>query len=471
MNEREQNIVAALRRWITGEITRKEEMTLDQQAGDDPFLREALEGYRRFPQANHQAGLERLKQRLPQQNKKNRRIVIAMPYRIAAGVAILLAAGIFWLINPAGTPELAQMEKKEQAAETTAGAARDDADTPARPPVVEEVRPGPTQLDVVPQDQIAEAAEATPPPVSEYKERTIDLEDEAPTAIAQNETTEENDLLVPIPSRKRSEMAVESEENDSGLAAAPKPASPAAKMDASRSSNSNEREQAAAASPPSPRSSDLTLGGVKMEAPGGSRLINGQVLDPAGAPLKGVLVVTPGERVGTVTNDNGQYKILLDDNVKDLQFQRTGFAPQRVSLPDNGDFISVTLGESSATIAQLSETSAQVRNRKKANPQVTGTLSEDNVAQPMVSSRRFERYLQRRLQYPEEALEKGITGEVVLSFSILPNGDLKDIQTLQGPGAGLNQEAIRLLQEGPKWRITNSDDKNITIIYRLKFSL
>ena len=107
LNERDQNIVDALRRWITGDITRKEEIHLDQQAGEDPFLQEALEGYRRLPQANHQASLDRLRERLQPGAKKRKMPVVGFSYRIAAGMAILLAVGLFWYLNLSDHSELA----------------------------------------------------------------------------------------------------------------------------------------------------------------------------------------------------------------------------------------------------------------------------------------------------------------------------------------------------------------------------
>lgn len=464
MNERDQNIVDALRRWITGDITQKEEIRLDEQAGEDPFLREALEGYRRFPKANHEASLESLRRRLRPEGKSRKLPVIRFPYRIAAGVAILLAVGLFWFLNPAGQPEMASVEKKESARSGAAEdrAADEEAEGPTRPPVVEELRPNTAQLDIPAPGQDAEQARVRPPAMREAAPAVSNTPNDSALAFAEEA---ENEFLQPIPpARRRSELSVAQEQEDSSV---PLPA-------AAQKSSADSRVSASPAAsppPPPPPVSDFTLGGVKLESATGSRLINGRVLDPAGTPLNGVLVVTPGERIGTITNVDGKYQILLDSNIQRLEFQRTGYAPQRVTIPAKGDFVQVTLDESSATISQLAEAKTQAGERARANPQVSGALLDVNVAQPMVSFRRFERYLQRKLQYPQEALEQGVSGEVILSFTIQPNGDLKNIQALQGPGAGLNEEAIRLLQEGPKWEITNGGDKEITIIYRLNFSL
>ena len=55
------------------------------------------------------------------------------------------------------------------------------------------------------------------------------------------------------------------------------------------------------------------------------------------------------------------------------------------------------------------------------------------------------------MQYPGKAMESGIEGEVVVSFSVDKKGMLKDITVAQSVEPSLDAEALRLVQGMPQW--------------------
>ena len=61
-------------------------------------------------------------------------------------------------------------------------------------------------------------------------------------------------------------------------------------------------------------------------------------------------------------------------------------------------------------------------------------------------------YLQSALKYPDEARKNKITGRVILRFIVLKDGSITDIKVLRGIGGGADEEAIRVVQESPKWK-------------------
>ncbi len=63
----------------------------------------------------------------------------------------------------------------------------------------------------------------------------------------------------------------------------------------------------------------------------------------------------------------------------------------------------------------------------------------------------FYKYVGANLHYPDKARKLGIEGRVLLAFVIGPEGTLEEIQVLQGIGAGCDEEAIRVLQNAPRW--------------------
>jgi len=73
------------------------------------------------------------------------------------------------------------------------------------------------------------------------------------------------------------------------------------------------------------------------------------------------------------------------------------------------------------------------------------------AAEPDKGRKNYDRYLKRNLNYPDAAKEGKIEGEVVLVLTINTFGSITNIEVVQSLGYGCDQEAIRLIREGPDW--------------------
>ena len=60
-------------------------------------------------------------------------------------------------------------------------------------------------------------------------------------------------------------------------------------------------------------------------------------------------------------------------------------------------------------------------------------------------------YLAKNLRYPAQARFKHVTGKVYVRFILSPAGRITDAAVVRGPGAGLNEEALRLVWLMPAW--------------------
>lgn len=70
---------------------------------------------------------------------------------------------------------------------------------------------------------------------------------------------------------------------------------------------------------------------------------------------------------------------------------------------------------------------------------------------PEVGFPEFYDYMRKNLRYPEAAREKEIEGKVVLQFVITQKGRVANMRVVKGLGYGCDEEAIRLVKEGPSW--------------------
>jgi TonB family protein len=64
----------------------------------------------------------------------------------------------------------------------------------------------------------------------------------------------------------------------------------------------------------------------------------------------------------------------------------------------------------------------------------------------------FTRFLRRKIKYPRYAWQNGIQGRVIVTFIVEKNGTLADIKISRGTEPSLDAEAMRIMQESPKWK-------------------
>lgn len=63
----------------------------------------------------------------------------------------------------------------------------------------------------------------------------------------------------------------------------------------------------------------------------------------------------------------------------------------------------------------------------------------------------FYEYLYSQLKYPKEAIRYDVDGKVFLSYVIDKDGSITHVKILKGIGSGCDEEAIRVLENSPKW--------------------
>lgn len=61
------------------------------------------------------------------------------------------------------------------------------------------------------------------------------------------------------------------------------------------------------------------------------------------------------------------------------------------------------------------------------------------------------KFLTSKLKYPAAALDRSLSGKVHVAFTVDPEGHLHDPRVVRGLGAGLDEEALRLVRIMPWW--------------------
>jgi len=174
-----------------------------------------------------------------------------------------------------------------------------------------------------------------------------------------------------------------------------------------------------------------------------------------GEPLIGIQVSGDGMR--TVSELNGQFELTGIGIGSILSFSGQGLVSKEVSI-ENNEPVNVVLAPA-------------------ATAQKAVIIGYDNIVnkspEPINGRNAFREYVSSSLQYPEEASSQQIEGVVVLKVTISSDGTINNIEVKKSLSASCDQEAVRLIEEGPKWSPAtyNGDPVEGAVRVRIIFDL
>jgi len=82
----------------------------------------------------------------------------------------------------------------------------------------------------------------------------------------------------------------------------------------------------------------------------------------------------------------------------------------------------------------------------------------------------WQKFLQKHLHYPPQAVDAGIGGKVFISFIVETDGHLSDITLVRSVGYGLDDEAIRVLKIAPNWTPGIQNGRKVRVRYMMPFN-
>lgn len=76
-------------------------------------------------------------------------------------------------------------------------------------------------------------------------------------------------------------------------------------------------------------------------------------------------------------------------------------------------------------------------------------------------------FVAKNVTYPKEAMEKEISGRVMVGFIVEKDGSISDVKVVKGIGGGCDEEAVRVVKAMPKWIPGNDKGKPVRVHYTL----
>lgn len=171
-----------------------------------------------------------------------------------------------------------------------------------------------------------------------------------------------------------------------------------------------------------------------------ARVISGEIISASdGEPLTGVNVFVKGTTIGTVTDTAGKFTLQLPAGEQDLIIALVGYLTQEHVI-DQEDELEVELEEDVAALAEVVVVGYATTHKKD--------LSFKSPA-PVDGMKDFRKYVETNLKYPADHSREKV--RVKVGFYVEPNGNLRDFYIVKSMGEAYDQEAIRVIKEGPEW--------------------
>jgi hypothetical protein len=133
---------------------------------------------------------------------------------------------------------------------------------------------------------------------------------------------------------------------------------------------------------------------------------------------------------------------------------------QNVNRSDTITNLNIVLQQSNEGLSEVVVISPGKRQMAKQKmPEIT-----IDTLEPTVGWAQFDEYIATNIQRPEELkIKQPVSGEVELSFDINKNGEPVNIAVVKSLCNKCDEEAIRLLKAGPKWKKKKNKNAKVTI--------
>ncbi|WPP48880.1 M56 family metallopeptidase [Catalinimonas niigatensis] len=97
----------------------------------------------------------------------------------------------------------------------------------------------------------------------------------------------------------------------------------------------------------------------------------------------------------------------------------------------------------------------------------------ENQPEPEGGIKEFYQYIAQNMKYPLQARQMGIEGKVFVQFVVDEYGEITEVQSIKGIGAGCDAEAVRVLESAPAWNPGTQKGKAVKVrmVMPITFSL
>ena len=204
--------------------------------------------------------------------------------------------------------------------------------------------------------------------------------------------------------------------------------------------------------------------------------IHGMVSDEAGNAQTNTVVIVTGTNHGTATDSIGQFKLLRIPVNGKLSVSHVGFTTKEVDVEKHKTKYEIALKRVVNVLGEMVVVGYNL-NIKSAQSLNADSNAADNLRKDLVmveqnpefpgGTQALYRYLGQNIHYPVEAARAGIHGLIFVLFSINETGDIRNPRIDQGLGAGIDEEALRVVLNMPRWNPAKQMGQTVSVDYKM----
>ncbi len=407
--------IADIERYLQGGMGAKEMHDMEKAALQDPFLADAIEGYREISFADTYKRLNEINAAFRSEKKDAKLVALHAKKTISrwkAVAMIILVAGV-------GALSWYVLQNKNSRKDIALNTIKNDVQT-------DSVTPAPGQNETIPDKQNAAA-----PAADEQQKKGEKTTDK----------TAKNNPQVLVSAKKANNNNKEqtgSSGNEDKAAANNLTAPEKASANASKLMESNVSAPA------------ITEGAANKN------ILSGRVITKNNQPVPNASIAIKGLKDSVKTDDNGNFSIIPADTNVNVVIVSTGYKTMDTVL-SNGNTNMVTVSEAPSWLSQIPVTDMKTKTKAFTN-NVNTNATETFPQGGWVS---FQDYVYRKLHKERDTLNGPvvISGNVELEFSVNDDGIPYDFKVLKSLDTESDAEAIAIIKEGPHWIAARKNKK------------
>jgi hypothetical protein len=193
-----------------------------------------------------------------------------------------------------------------------------------------------------------------------------------------------------------------------------------------------------------------------------SGVIKGQVTDLNNNPVANAYVQITKNNNNIITDKTGFFKIPVSDSVVDVAVNVTGYGTQNFRLQNNAAMNQLQLQPANAALNNQPVVN-DFKGKKVALSRSNYPSTMVHDAEPVNGWAAFDQYLEKNKKTGAGMINAGHT---IVSFQVNKKGTLSDFKIEQSLSKAYDDEAIRLITEGPAWRLLKGRKARITVMIR-----